>query len=460
MNRRLLAGLMLSVAGSFAWSAVDAQAPIPAPVAQLSISEKPPLEAAPSTAPPALMPTIDFSPLTPREPSLRPESVETIQPAVFNEERKAVSSLDLDPPTTPKEAKKLPTPAAGATPARPTLAKEPKQKPVSPPAEPLVTRLPDSIEDCAKYSAHGKDSRACRMWEPWKLLPCACGAECQGDPCYEGHWQAEADAAFYTAAVRPQTQLAVRYDHLPTARLLDRAEYRWARADSLGRGPNPPPGIATTPTARWQETSLYLEAAAPHFGLILEIPYRSLDLEPTGHFAGFGDLKAGAKSMVLDTDILQIGLQMLAYIPTGSEGKGLGVGHASLEPSFLFGLRVTPSTFLQGQVAEWIPLSGDHDYAGAILHCHTSLNQVLWRQEHICLIATGEFQSWTFQDGAYTDPFLGGSQPASGLSYLAAGPGVRVVLGERLDFGVAAAFAINSPNFASQTYTAAFRWRF
>lgn len=450
MNRIIQIGMLLLAAGGLAIAAANAQTPASAPIVHLSFSPRPAEPTPSDSAPPRLPPSLESSPLTPREPR-GPSDDDQVQSASYKDAKKGVSAADLDIPLPPSKEQKKATPALQG---EPTSAKEIKKVSQTSESPPPLSRLPDRIEDCESCARDNKTR------ERWQLFSGLGARLCSTDPCYEGHWQAIADAAFYTPATRPQTQLAIRYDNIPTARLLDRGEYRWARADGLGTGPTPPAGFYTTPATRWQEATLYVEAAAPRFGLTFEVPYRSLDLEPRGHAAGFADLKTGVKSLVLDTDILQIGLQMQAYIPSGNEGKGLGVGHTSLEPALVFGVQVTPTTYFQGQVAEWIPLRGDQEYAGAILRCGTSLNQVLWHNDQACLIATGEFQSWSFQDGAYTDPYLGGGQPASGFTYLAAGPGIRLVLKQRVDFGVAAAFAINHPNAASQHYTAAFRWRF
>ena len=79
-------------------------------------------------------------------------------------------------------------------------------------------------------------------------------------------------------------------------------------------------------------------------------------------------MTVGTKSLLFDCEMLQLSLQFLTYIPTGNFTKGLGVGHLSLEPSLLMSLKFTPRTYLQAQLAEWIPLGGDPTYAGAMLH--------------------------------------------------------------------------------------------
>ena len=204
-------------------------------------------------------------------------------------------------------------------------------------------------------------------------------ALCCPDPCYEPKWLAIADSAFFVEAARPQTQQRLRWDAGLDAILPDRAEYFWARADGHGKGPSPTGGYLAVRRLTYHELSLYTEVGSSGFSLFTEVPYRSLD--PTGapHAAGFADMNVGTKTLMFDCELLQLSFQFRTHIPMSNTMKGLGTGHVSLEPSLLVGLYLGPETYLQGQVAEWIPIAGDKDYAGAILHYHLSLNHVLWR---------------------------------------------------------------------------------
>jgi hypothetical protein len=132
----------------------------------------------------------------------------------------------------------------------------------------------------------------------------------------------------------------------------------------------------------------------------------------------------------------------------------------SLEPSLLGALKLLSETYLQMQVAEWIPLGGDMDYQGAVIHYHFSLNQVLWRLlPDVPLIGTWEFSGFTFQHGDFTDPFIGSFQKAAGTSYLSTGPGLRLSVCNRVDFGVGSAFALNHLG-PLQVYRSELRIRF
>ncbi len=286
-------------------------------------------------------------------------------------------------------------------------------------------------------------------------------ALCCPDPCYEPKWLAVADAAFFVEAARPQTQQRLRWDAGLDAILPDRAEYFWARADGNGKGPSPSAGFLAVRRLTYHELSLYTEVGSAGFSAFTEIPYRSLD--PTGapHAAGFSDMNVGTKTLLFDCELLQVSFQFRTHIPISNSMKGLGTGHVSLEPSLLVGLYLGPETYLQGQLAEWIPLGGDTHYAGAILHYHVSINHVLWRPlSDVPLIGTFEFNGWSFQDGAYTDPVSGLMRPTGGHTTVTFGPGLRLVVCDRIDFGVGAALAVQEKYLADTLLRSEFRWRY
>ncbi|MFO0968442.1 MAG: hypothetical protein U0793_23040 [Gemmataceae bacterium] len=286
---------------------------------------------------------------------------------------------------------------------------------------------------------------------------------CCPDPCYDPKWIALADAAFNVASARPVTETGIRWSRGLNLSDLDRGEFFWARQDGGGRGPRPQ-GAAKVAAfnARYDDLVYHMQGAAGRIGVLIDVPYRSVDpvFAPTA--SGFNDIRAGFKSLLFDCELLQVGAQFLTYIPSGAAGKGLGTGHVALEPSLLVDVKLTPTTYLETQLSEWIPIEGDQNYQGAVLHTHTSVNQLLWRHQgaDIRLIGTAEFNTWSFQDGAYTDPVLGSFQRGSGATYASAGPGLRLFICDKIDFGFGAFFAVNSPNLARQNYITEFRFRF
>lgn len=291
----------------------------------------------------------------------------------------------------------------------------------------------------------------------------ACGiyrALCCPDPCYDPKWTPLADSAFFVDAVRPVTQQRLRWDAGLSMVYPDRAEYFWARADGSGRGPSPTAPWLATRSLDYNEMSLYTETSSGKFSAFINQPYRSVDPSDASHGAGFGAMDIGTKTLVFDCELLQVAFQLRTYMPMGNTSKGLGNGHLSMEPSLIVGMCLSPDMYFQGQIAEWIPLGGNSSYEGAILHYHVSVNHVWFRMlPDVPLIFTYELNGWSFQDGAYTDPSYG-TRSAGGTTYLSFGPGLRMSVCDKIDFGVGTAFAITNDHFAEKLIRSEFRWRF
>ncbi len=166
--------------------------------------------------------------------------------------------------------------------------------------------------------------------------------------------------------------------------------------------------------------------------------------------------------MIFDTELLLLTIQFRTFTPVGNASYGLGTGHVSLEPSLLGSLKLGPDTYLQGQLAEWIPIGGDNNYQGSVLHYHGSLNQVLFRiAANSPIIGTFEANAWSFQDGLYTDSYLGPNAPAyrrsSRDTYVNIGPGLRASICDSIDFGGAIAFPVSEPHWDNPLLRIEFR---
>jgi hypothetical protein len=283
---------------------------------------------------------------------------------------------------------------------------------------------------------------------------------CCPDPCFEPHWQPIADSAFFAAAPRPMTQTRLRWDRGIGMTQPDIGEFFWARADGQGLGPLPPAGYLGTPSLNYSEITLYNEIAHGGFSAIMEFPYRSIDADGQPRMGGFADMMFGTKSLMLDTELLQWSLIFRTYVPVGIPLQGLGTGHVSLEPAIAVAMNLSPDTYLQGEIAERIPIGGNSEYAGGVLQYHLSLNHTLFRpQPSMPVIGTFEVSGYTFHEGAYTDPNLG-TVLANRTTYLSAGPGFRVFMCDRMDFGVGSAFSLTSDNLAEYLFRTEFRMRF
>ncbi len=229
-----------------------------------------------------------------------------------------------------------------------------------------------------------------------------------------------------------------------------------AQTGNGGKGPSKSEG-----NVNYTDTMLYTEAATGRVGAFFEMSYMSLDPENNPHAAGFGDMMVGTKTLLLDCELLQVGIEFKTYLPVGDASKGLGTGHVSLEPSLLAGLRISECSALQGQLSEWIPIGGDPNYEGAILHYHLSWNNLLYQfHPQVPLISTMEFNGWSFQTGSYTLPDGAAYQKAGDSSYFSAGPGLRLFVCDKLDFGCGVSFALTQEHWAATLFRSELRLRF
>lgn len=278
-------------------------------------------------------------------------------------------------------------------------------------------------------------------------------ALCPCDDCYQPKWDLQQSAAFFVDSARPQTRTRFGWDFGANMILADRAEYFWARSGVLGP--------AVVPEFNYHELSMYTEVAKGGFSFFTSLPYRSLYLRDAGHEAGFADMRIGTKSLVHDSPLLQIAFQMTTHIPSAQSIKGLGTAHVSLEPALLVGMRLSRHSFLQAQVAQWIPIGGDPDYAGSLARWGISWNRLAWQLDETTQMTTNlEVFGWSFQDGAYTDPILGPFQKASNETYVYLGPGCRLLICNKWELGVGGAFALSDRHFAESLIRSEFTMRF
>jgi hypothetical protein len=259
-----------------------------------------------------------------------------------------------------------------------------------------------------------------------------------------------ADAAYFVDAARPITQMRLRFDQMWNMNSPDRAEFFWAQQGK--KGPN-----TVVRSIDVSEFRLLTEAAAGRAGIAVEIPYRRNERDFSS--SGFSDMNIATKAMLLDCPLIQITFGFKTFIATGAPNTGLSTGHVSLEPALIWAVRLTPSTYLQAYTGLWIPIQGTSGFQGNIFDYHFSLNQILWKPcNDLQLIGTLELNGWTILSGERTDPVLGVVGAHGNLA--SAGPGLRLVICDKIDFGVGSAFSFTNQHWADEMVRAEFRWRF
>ena len=251
-------------------------------------------------------------------------------------------------------------------------------------------------------------------------------------------------ALFEIPSSQPSSNMRFRYNSFYDEHSPDRADYFWAQIG--GAGPKLPEHLVN-----YQDASVAWEVAAGKaFSLTTEMPLRfvSPDINPTT--GGLGDMALTTKTVLLNGNDWQITQYFRTDLPTGSPAKGLGTGHTSLEPGFLFQLKWTNETYFHSMLTYWIPLGDNPVYGGQVLKYGFGISHLLYENDSFAAIPTLEFVGWTVLNGAQTTFPTGLTQPVDTMGIFNVQPGIRFVhntggdLG-LIEWGVSSSFAI-TPN--------------
>lgn len=261
---------------------------------------------------------------------------------------------------------------------------------------------------------------------------------CHPDPCYQPEWTMLANAGLFTDALRPQNRQRFRWDFSNDYGLPDRAEYLWGRSGVKG------PSFENS--IDFHQLSYYLETGGDRFSFFVNTPYRSNYLNSGGHTAGFADLSTGTKTLLHDTDLLQVALQFETHIPSGNFLKGLGTGHVALEPALLFGVQLSRCSYLQTQISHWIPIGGTPEFAGSLTRYAASYNRtLLGRVDNTSLIGTLEYSGVSFQAGGVsTGPGAPGPAISTNeVNFAMLGSGLRLNICNKFNIGFGTQVGLN-----------------
>ncbi len=285
------------------------------------------------------------------------------------------------------------------------------------------------------------------------------------DPCYEPGWAPLMDVGFFTECVRPVSQQRLQFTSYRHMTNYDRNSYKIA---AFPLGPVSQPNYTISPYLNMNETSLYTEIAAGNIGLTFEVPYVGTTIDQGYGGAGFGNMTVGTKSTIFDTELLQLGSAIKTNLPVGLPIKGLGNGLVSMELMGLFGLKISETCYLQGNLSGWVPFGGVAPFPGTMFITRFSLNKQVWEANPVIpLFLTLEYSAYYFTAGNYTPYELGTPGPqnaigSSGQSYHQLGPGIRLFMTDKLDVGFGTQFSLNSSmgSWGDQQYRVDFRFRY
>jgi hypothetical protein len=179
----------------------------------------------------------------------------------------------------------------------------------------------------------------------------------------------------------------------------------------------------------------YLEwAPTPRMSGFLEVPTRFLRPELNASQAGFSDIDGGVKYALWYCDVRVVTAQLTAFAPTGNPTRGLGTGHASLEPAVLWYERLTPRLNFEAELKDWVPIGGS-GFAGNVLTYGLGTSYQIYRGPKIGVLPVAEFVGWTVLSGKEV-AFPTAVHSAAGDTIVNAKVGIRTMLGRPVGNGM------------------------
>jgi hypothetical protein len=257
-----------------------------------------------------------------------------------------------------------------------------------------------------------------------------------------------------------------RFDAGYNNTLPDRAEYFYAQCGCFNNNTGPGP-IRPERSVDYQELMPYFERVlSRNLSFFVETPIRLINPDINDNTGGMGDLNVGFKRAIIadGTDFLTA--QLRVYAPTGDTDRGLGNGHATIEPGILHLGRYSDRTVVQSEFRVWIPISdsqvGGQNFAGTILRYGLGGGYDLLNMDSCSkrrrLTGTLEAAGWTILEGLALDPnqvgiaSLGGAIDVSGDTIVNIKPGLRYVSGQH---SIAGAYGV--PVTGDRWYSDVFR---
>jgi hypothetical protein len=245
-----------------------------------------------------------------------------------------------------------------------------------------------------------------------------------------------------------ETQLRFRYDAAYGFNAADRAEYYYSTWTVFG-GKTPPADMGPNDNVDAQFFRLYYEQLIlDDVSLFIEAPIilnnPSGTPGPGPNTSGFGDLNAGFKWALWETDDTILTFQLKNYIAVGDPDKWLTAGHASIEPGLLFLTQPAERWTIEAELKDWIPIQGGvnpqngEDFAGNVLNYGIGAAYAVVDNCDMRVSPVAEFVGWSVLDGQKTiynsRGGLIGPVDAGGDTIVNGKFGVRVGFGQKQGF--------------------------
>lgn len=230
-------------------------------------------------------------------------------------------------------------------------------------------------------------------------------------------------AVGYIDPAVPMNVFRERYDNVFGNNRPDRAEFFWP--DKHGP-PKPETNVNYTDLASYLEKKL-----TDRISVFAEAPIRILDPEQNKDHDGIGDTTAGFKGALLYSPEQVLTFQLKTFIPTGKSQWGLGTGHVTFEPGFLYYRQLTERLRMEAQLTDWIPVTSS-DFAGNVVIYGAGLSYQITETDTYRIRPVAEVVGWSVLGGKETvfNATPGGLiVPANGDTIVNAKFGVRVAFG-------------------------------
>jgi hypothetical protein len=275
-------------------------------------------------------------------------------------------------------------------------------------------------------------------------------------------------AISFIDTTQPMQNFRLRFDAGYDYQSPDRAEYFWARIG--GRGPGSSAAFPA-PSVDYQDIRTYMEVGGDKFSVGTDVPIRIVDPgspelgSPFVNTSGIGDVNITTKLLFLDGKDWQISNLFRTHIPSGDPARGLGTGHASIEPGFAMRYKYSDYTYFHGDLKYWVPLGGDPLHEGEVLNYGIAMSHV-WREtDTYAIMPTIELKAYSFLDGKETES---GPPPTDTINVdpkgiLLAHPGIRWAWDHGTDCGLRevglfGGFALTSDSLYEELIRLEFRW--
>jgi hypothetical protein len=274
-------------------------------------------------------------------------------------------------------------------------------------------------------------------------------------------------AISFVDTTQPMNNFRMRFDAAYDYQSPDRSEYFWAKIGGRGPVPNPNvPGANPAPSVDYQDIRTYMEIGGDKFSVGTDVPIRLVDPDlGYANTSGLSDINITTKLVFLDGHNWQITNLFRTHIPSGDANRGLGTGHASIEPGFAMRYKYSDYTYFHGDLKYWVPLGGDQEFEGEVLNYGFAISHV-WREtDCFAVMPTIELKGYAFLDGLQTEsiPTIPQVVDVDPEGILIVHPGIRWAWDHGTDcglreVGIFGGFAATSDSLYQELLRLEFRW--